>query len=220
METLKNINSKNKDTIYNDNFIYLTDLTKSLYEIIELLKKIKIKNTVLYQTINYLGIKNDFNNILINNYSETLTFCEKTILDIKLLKTNIPQYTNLSKINLKTICDEYFVFHNSIIEKIKQFLNYYTNYKLNIYSLYKQINKHLEPVYSEYNCLIYNYNNNSVCRNDPNFQLKKNAFDQKNNELTKYNNYLVEEINTFDNIKSKTKEINTQFLHKIKKISY
>ncbi len=224
MDTLKFINYQNKTQIYNDNLTYLKDLNKSIEKIIELLKKIKLKSITLNKTISYLNLSNntELNFIGIKNeiYIELLNFLEKTIHDIQILQFNIPDYNNLPKQNFKKICNEYFVFHNNIIEKIKKFINYYTEYISKLYKLYELIKKSFEPITAEYNCLIYNYNNNSVCRNDPNFSLNKNALDNKINEITEYNNYIVNEINYFDEIKTNAKNINKIFLNNIKKISY
>jgi hypothetical protein len=222
MNTLKSINKNNNNELFNDNLKYLDNLNKSINNINDKLNNININKKTIKKIIVHLDLSNDFK-FLINidniEYNNLLHFISQTKQNIIKLKYDIPNYDKIKE--KKEICDEYYLFHNNIIKNIKKFINYYNEYfdKLNkIYSIIEPIIKNKN---NELNCLIFNHN--ELCKNfvfDPNFSSRNKEKKHEIDNLTTYNNYVVEQINNYHLIKSETKNIDISFLNKIKKISY
>lgn len=220
METLKQINSNSNNNLYNINLKYLYNLEISINDIIKNVKNIKIKDNILYNIIDYLQIKNTFHNVNLVEYNNLTVFLSNLIKNIIKLKNNIPIYENSSLSYIKTICDEYIVFHNNIIKNIKKYIEYYNNYILELINMYNSLLKIYNDIYQEYDILLINFNSNSVCRIDPNFPRRKCEFENKLQIITKYKQYLKDEIDNYSLIKLLSQNIDKSFLIKIKNISY
>ncbi len=190
------------------------------------LNKIKIKDDTILLILKYLDLNNNneynfLKSISKDEYNNLINFINDTIYNIIKLKCDIPNYSNTSKNELKLICDEYYKFHNNIITNIKKFITYYTDYYNKIKDLYDRLLKNkYNPLFQQYEILISNYNGNSVCRQDPNFPMRKNDFENKINEIKLFLNYILNECDNILQIKNETKNIDTKFLVLLKKTSY
>jgi hypothetical protein len=225
MNTLKFINANNScydNKLYNLNIQYLTKLNDLIISFITKLQNIKIKDKILYEIINHLNLSNNidfnFNDINITEHNNLLYFICEIMKNIPKLKNDIPNYNNIINTELRAICDEYFIFHNNIIKKIKIFLKYYTHYinkLIKLHNLLCEINK---PIYENYNLLVTYNGANGV--DDPNFPSRKLEFQKKILLGVEYLNYIKNEIDSYNYIKTETKNINIDFLNEIKKLSY
>ena len=225
METLKSINNNNntKNELIELNVKYLDNLDESINNINTKLKDISIKQKFINEMITYLNLLNDsnymLNNVNINENNNLLYFLLQTKQNIVKLKWDIPIYEKIN--NLKMICDEYYIFHNNIIKKIKKFIYHYIEF-INILSkIHNVIELTTNNTKTELNNMIFNYNES--CKHgfsDPNFDGRYKEKIQKIEILKKYNNYINNQINNYYSIKTESKKINISFLEKIKNMSY
>jgi hypothetical protein len=225
MNTLKSINANNSrydNKLYNLNIQYLTNLNNIIINFITKLQNIKIKDKILYEIINYLNlsenIEYNFNDINITEYNNLLHFLREIIKNIRNLKYDIPSYNNLTNTELRVVCDEYIIFHNNIIKKIKIFLKYYTQYINKLINLIRLLSEIFLPIHENYKLLV-NYNGaNGV--DDPNYPSRKLELQNKMDILIVYMCYIKNEIDSYDYIRNETKNINIDFLNEIKKTAY
>ena len=135
MDTLILINTYLNNDLYHENYNYLYCLEKSMQNINEHLNDIDDGNN-----------NNNSNNININIVTNKLEksyslkfkkyhdieqnklkyFLPLIIENIKILINDIPDYNNIH--NKDNIYEEYNIFHNTVIEKIENFINYYEDY--------------------------------------------------------------------------------------------
>ena len=153
---LKNINLSSNDFFYNENKLYLHNLTNSLEQIVNNLKLIYISDisSTFIKHIQPLCVQSNLDNNLLYFYCENqpeqkqitkleMEF-EGILKNINLLTANIPCYYNMDKSELKIVLNELVVFHNNIINKIKDFLNFTTDYFCQMIKICKFIEQHCE----------------------------------------------------------------------------
>ncbi len=156
---LKNINMSSNDFFYNENKNYLNNLTNSLKLIIENLKLVFISDiSATYEkhiqpiciqsdesNLIYFNCKNQLEQKQINKFTMELDYI---ITNINLLIGNIPCYYKMDKLQLKEILSELVLFHNNIINKIKEFLIVTLEYHNQLNQICGFLDKHCEIINS------------------------------------------------------------------------
>ncbi len=210
MKKLKEFNQQANNNLTLENINYLESLTNAIDESIRLLNNFNINSLKFIQIKNCYG--NEYNTNKFNQMTtiSTINFLQTTKNFIFSLKINPVKNKN------NQIRDEYCTFHNNIIMKIKEFINTYIEYMTIVEKIKNSIFTKLSDETISINILISNYNNNSVCRADPNFNLKYSQQKQKADELQDFVNYLNNDINIFITVRKIFKNINTNFLKLLK----
>lgn len=223
METLKSINlnnSNNRNDLYNNNLKYLCNLEISINKIIQHINNIKINDKILLSIYEYLNIKNTFHNIDVYEYNNLKIFLLDTMEDIIKLKNNLPEYKNMSLSDLKIICDEYIIFHNNIINNVKKCIHYYRNYNANLIDIYNSLSDIYNNICNAYNSFNLFFYSDKKKENDEFYINKTNKVQKELGMIVDFNEYLKNEIDNYDSIKTLSKNIDKSFLVKIKNISY
>ncbi len=208
MKKLKEFNQQANNNLTLENINYLESLTNAIDESIRLLNNFNINS------LKFIQIKNCYGNEYNTNKFNQMT----TISTINFLQTtkNFIFSLKINPVKNNQIRDEYCTFHNNIIMKIKEFINTYIEYMTIVEKIKNSIFTKLSDETISINILISNYNNNSVCRADPNFNLKYSQQKQKADELQDFVNYLNNDINIFITVRKIFKNINTNFLKLLK----
>lgn len=228
MNIIKEINENNNNKLYNLNISYLNNLDNNLKILIDFLNKIKIDLKQDIENNNYFekyNLKIDKSELV-----NLTNFILSTNKNIHILLKNVPDYKNNTE--NKKICDEYYKFHNCIINNIKKFINYYNNYVIKLNKIYEEIIKMKQIHVDEVNNEITKYNNNlniakyshyaerDIEISTHNFNLVYKPLIRKIEIYDNNINYICKEIDLFYSIKKITKNINIDFLVELKKNAY
>jgi hypothetical protein len=149
----------------------------------------------------------------------------ETIKDttINFLKTILGIIDSLKKKLVQTksdsVRDEYRKFHNNIINKIKDFINYYIGYVIILEQIRSNVYKKYREGIDAINILIQNNNSRLEyisldyrIREDPNFHSRHSRQKMQNDLLEDYFHYLDNDIQIFNSLRESFKNINTSFL--------
>jgi hypothetical protein len=206
-----NDQSNNKLAIENMNYL------ESLYSAVS--KSIKQLSSFNVNTPKFIQIKSlhgaEFNT---SEYNETIK--DTTI---NFLKTILGIIDSLKKKLVQTksdsVRDEYRKFHNNIINKIKDFINYYLGYVIiheqirsNVYKKYREGIDTINVLIQNNNSRLYNISLDYRIREDPNFHSRHSRQKTQNDLLEDYFHYLDNDIQIFNSLRESFKNMNTSFL--------
>lgn len=206
MDILRQFNEQSNNKFAIENVNYLESLNQTINKSIKQLSKFNVNSNTFLQIKSLYGDK--FNTTEFNETMKitTINFLKTTLEIINSLSQNIISITSIS------IRDEYHKFHNNIIRKIKDFINHYIKYISILEQIILKIHSKLNEEITSINLLITNYNINSICNADPNFNRRHSKLKSNIDLLDSYYNYLDNNISIFNNIRSSFKNINTTFL--------
>ena len=209
---LHQFNSQSTNQLMVENINYLDSLNTAINKAIKHLIGFNV-NTIKFLHIKSLhGIEFDTYKFNQDKTTETIQYL-RTVPDvIKHLNKN------LVKKKSDSLRDEYRMFHNNIIGKIKEFINYYIEYICMLESIRSSVYKKYKEGITDINILISNYNSavSSLRLDglpvDPNFHSRHLRLKSSNDLLEDYYNYLDNHINIFNSIRALFKNIDTKFL--------
>jgi hypothetical protein len=210
---LRQFNEQSNNKLATENMNYL----ESLYSAVS--KSIKQLSSFNVNTPKFIQIKSlhgtEFNT---SEYNETIK--DTTI---NFLKTILGIIDSLKKKLIQTksdsVRDEYRKFHNNIINKIKDFINYYLGYVIileqirsNVYKKYREGIDAINILIQNNNSRLYNISLDYRIREDPNFHSRHFTQKTQNDLLEDYFHYLDNDIQIFNSLRESFKTINTSFL--------
>jgi hypothetical protein len=203
---LRQFNQQVNNSLYIENINYLDNLHDIVINSIKTLSQFNINDNVFTEIKLLYG-----NEYTTSQYNElckitTINFLKTTSDTIYKLKQNPIQETN------KQTRDEYVIFHNNIVSKIKVFINTYIGYIQIIESINSKIQQTLSDEINKINILISNYNSNLMYHTDPNFSSRHSRLLSSINLLKQQQQYLDNNINNFISIRNSFKTIDTKFL--------
>lgn len=219
----------------NANIKYLNNLDLSLNEIINELNKINKMNktnidNAFDQAILYLGKTSNIKLLAYNKkeHADLLHYLTQTKFNIIRLKNNMPNYDK--KISLSELCDQYILFHNNLIKKIKTFLDKLLNYFSELEQVRRIIVQQIKNLVVEINDKINTYDHNliyaqyshsayinrdmEIC--EQNFTNRCLPLKSKLDELIEYEKSILNLIENYLLIKEKYKNIDKTFLLNLK----
>jgi len=210
---LRKFNDQTNNKIATENMNYLESLFSAVSKSIKQLSSFNVNTPKFIQIKSLHGA--EFN---MSEFNETIK--DKTI---HFLKSILGIIDSLKKKLVQTksdsIRDEYRKFHNNIINKIKDFINYYLGYV----SILEQIRSNVYKKYREgidaINILIQNNNSrleyislDSRIREDPNFHSRHSRQKIQNDLLEDYFHCLDNDIQILNSLRESFKNMNTSFL--------
>jgi hypothetical protein len=210
---LRQFNEQSNNKLATENMNYL----ESLYSAVS--KSIKQLSSFNVNTPKFIQIKSlhgaEFNT---SEFNETIK--DTTI---NFLKTILGIIDSLKKKLVQTksdsVRDEYRKFHNNIINKIKDFINYYLGYVIiheqirsNVYKKYREGIDAINILIQNNNSRLYNISLDYRIREDPNFHSRHSRQKTQNDLLEDYFHYLDNDIQIFNSLRESFKNMNTSFL--------
>jgi len=210
---LRQFNEQSNNKLAIENMNYLESLFSAVSKSIKQLSSFNVNTSKFIQIKSLHGT--EFNT---SEFNETIK--DTTI---NFLKTILGIIDSLKKKLVQTksdsVRDEYRKFHNNIINKIKDFINYYLGYVI----IHEQIRSNVYKKYREgidaINILIQNNNSrleyislDYSIREDPNFHSRHSRQKTQNDLLEDYFHYLDNDIQIFNSLRESFKNINTSFL--------
>jgi hypothetical protein len=202
------VNEQSNNKLETENMNYLESLYSAVSISIKQLSSFNVNTPKYIQIMSLHGI--EFNIIKFNETIKDTT--------IHFLKTIIGIINSLKETLIQTKCDDvsdkYHKFHNNIINKIKDFINYYLKY----ISILEQIRSNVFKKYNEgvdaINILIQNNNIylETQISEDPNFHSKHSRQKIQNELLKDYYHCLDNDIQIFNSLRESFINMNTLFL--------
>ena len=205
---LRQFNEETNNALSIENVNYLTNLYTIINNSITQLVNFNM-NTSKFLEIKALFGANlttrEFND---NTKTTTINFFRTLLNTINSLKQRPVKTKN------NIIRDEYRNFHNNIICKVKEFINYYLSYVKVVENIRNNLLTHLNAKIETINTLIFNYNSKSIynANADPNFYSNHSRQKAEIDLLNTYDDYLNNIINIFMFIRNSFKDIDTKFL--------
>ena len=210
---LRQFNEQSNNKLSTENIAYLESLYNAVSKSIRELSNFNVNTPKFIQIKSLHGT--EFNT---SKFNETMK--ETTI---HFLKTIIGMINNLKKNLIQTksdgVRDEYRKFHNNIINKIKDFINYYLKYIIILEQIRSNVYKKYREGIDAINILIQNNNSrleyiafDSRIREDPNFHRRHSTQKMQNDLLEDSYHCLNNDIQIFNSLRESFKNINTSFL--------
>lgn len=205
-DILNKFNKKSNNTLTTANINYLESLRETCGNAIDKLHEFNFTSKLFYEIKRSFGKDIQFGHYDELSKIETNNFLKETLNTIPLLMQR------LATVPDKNLRDEYILFHNNLVKKIKSFINCYFSFIVNVFSMAKNILEKLQTDTAAINILIDNYNGNAMCRADPNFPLNHSKLNGSIELLTTYHDYLTKICDAFTSVRTLFKKIDTTFL--------
>jgi hypothetical protein len=203
---LRQFNEQTNNSLSIENINYLTNLYTIINNSINQLINFNINTSKLLEIKELFG-----NNLSTCEFNDNVK-----CTTINFFRTLLNTINSLKQRPVKTknnaIRDEYRNFHNNVICKVKEFINYYITYVKVIENIRNNLSTYLNTKIDAINILLFNYNNNSMCNADPNFYSNHLRQKAEIDLLKNYNDYLNSIIDIFIFIRTSFKDIDTKFL--------
>ena len=210
---LHQFNEQSNNKLATENIAYLESLYNAVSKSIKQLSNFNVNTPKFIQIKSLHG--SEFNTSKFNETIKDTT--------IHFLKTIIGMINSLKKNLIQTksdgVRDEYRKFHNNIINKIKDFINYYLEYiiiqeqiRSNVYKKYREGIDAINILIQNNDSRLYNISLDYRILPDPNFHRRHFTQKTQNDLLEDYFNYLDNDIQIFNSLRESFKTINTSFL--------
>ena len=219
-DLLKNINMSSNDFFHNENKNYLYNLSNSIIQIISNLKLVFISDisATFIKHIQPICIRPDSPNNLLYLHCENqpeqkhINKLEMELDDIlkniNLLLMNIPCYYNMNKSQLKEILNELVLFHNNVVNKIKWFLNFTSEYhnQMHWICIFLEKNYKINKINLQ---MLLNKRNNQLLNSIKTVGIELFGNSDNNNELS-HSSLFTNTIGVYHQQSKKSKQIDKQ----------
>jgi hypothetical protein len=205
-DILNSLNNKSNNSLTVANINYLESLREICHHTIDKLHEFNFTEKLFYEIKCSFGKDIEFGDY--NEFSkiETINFIKQTLNTIPLLMQKLVTVPD------KKLREEYIIFHNNLVKKIKSFINCYFDFVVNISTMEKKILEKIRIDTDALNILVYNYNGNLMCQSDPNFPRNHARLNGSIELLMRYHNYLTKICDAFISVRTLFKKIDTAFL--------